>query len=58
MLEYKTISFRVDETTYNRLQEHTKGKYITLSAYIRMCVDLQLDKEDIENELQRTTQDC
>lgn len=58
MLEYKTISFRVDETTYNRLQEHTKGKYITLSAYIRMCVDLQLDKEDLDNDLQRATQEC
>jgi len=55
MLEYKTISFRVDEATYNRLQEHTKGKYLTLSAYIRMCVDLQLDKEDLDNDLQRAT---
>lgn len=53
MLEYKTISFRVDEPTYNELQEAAKVRYLSLSAYIRMALDLQLDKEECVNELRR-----
>ena len=45
MLEYKTISFRVDEDTYNELQEHAKAQYLSLSAYIRRTLNAQLDKE-------------
>lgn len=46
MTEYKKISFRVDEETYNRLQEHSKLQYLSVSAYIRKYLDLQLQKED------------
>ena len=46
MTEYKKISFRVDEDTYNRLQEHSKMQYLSVSAYIRKYLDLQLKKED------------
>lgn len=46
MTEYKKISFRVDEDTYNRLQEHSKLQYLSVSAYIRKYLDLQLQKED------------
>lgn len=53
MLEYKKISFRVDEDTYNRLQEHSKLQYLTVSAYIRKYLDLQLQKEDLLNDESR-----
>lgn len=55
MIEYKTISFRVDEDTYNALQAHAKEQYLSLSAYIRKYLDIQLTQEDKNNELQRTT---
>ena len=55
MIEYKTISFRVDEDTYNALQAHAKEQYLSLSAYIRKYLDIQLTQEDPDNELQRTT---
>lgn len=55
MIEYKTISFRVDEDTYNALQTHAKEQYLSLSAYIRKYLDIQLTQEDTDNELQRTT---
>jgi len=55
MIEYKTISFRVDEDTYNALQAHAKEQYLSLSAYIRKYLDIQLTQEDTDNELQRTT---
>ncbi len=55
MNEYKTISFRVDEDTYNALQTHAKEQYLSLSAYIRKYLDIQLTQEDTNNELQRTT---
>lgn len=55
MIEYKTISFRVDEDTYNALQTHAKEQYLSLSAYIRKYLDIQLTQEDTNNELQRTT---
>lgn len=55
MIEYKTISFRVDEDTYNALQAHAKEQYLSLSAYIRKYLDIQLLQEDTDNELQRTT---
>lgn len=55
MIEYKTISFRVDEDTYNALQAHAKEQYLSLSAYIRKYLDIQLTQEDADNELQRTT---
>ncbi len=45
MTEYKKISFRVDEDTYNKLQEHAKMQYLSLSAYIRKNLDLQLEKK-------------
>lgn len=54
MIEYKTISFRVDEDTYNALQAHAKEQYLSLSAYIRKYLDIQLTQEDTDNELQRT----
>lgn len=53
--EYKTISFRVDELTYNALQTHAKERYLSLSAYIRKCLDNQLDKEETDIELHRAT---
>lgn len=57
MIEYKTISFRVDEDTYNALQAHAKEQYLSLSAYIRKYLDIQLTQEDTGNELQRTTKE-
>ena len=54
MIEYKTISFRVDEETYNALQEHARVQYLSLSAYIRKTLNKQLELEDTANELQRT----
>lgn len=57
MIEYKTISFRVDEDTYNALQAHAKEQYLSLSAYIRKYLDIQLTQEDTDNELQRTTKE-
>lgn len=56
MIEYKKISFRVDEATYNELQEHAKVRYLSLSAYIRKCLDFQLEQEDKENELLRAVE--
>lgn len=56
MIEYKKISFRVDEETYNKLQEYAKGEYLSLSAYIRKYLDLQLYKEDRKNELLRAVE--
>lgn len=56
MIEYKKISFRVDESTYNELQEHAKVRYLSLSAYIRKCLDFQLEQEDKENELLRAVE--
>lgn len=53
MTEYKKISFRVDEDTYNRLQEHSKSQYLSVSAYIRKYLDLQLQKEDSLNDTSR-----
>ena len=50
MIEYKTISFRVDEDTYNTLQLYAKSNYLSLSAYIRKCLDDQINKESINNE--------
>lgn len=55
MIEYKKISFRVDEDTYNRLQEHAKLQYLSVSAYIRKYLDIQLQKEDSNNESQRVS---
>lgn len=48
MTEYKTISFRVDEPTYTMLQAHAKEQYLSLSAYIRKYLDIQLEQEDTE----------
>ena len=45
MVEYKKISFRVDGDTYTRLQEEAKQQYLSVSAYIRKCLVLQLYKE-------------
>ena len=56
MIEYKKISFRVDEETYNKLQEYAKGEYLSLSAYIRKDLDLQLYKEENKNELLRAVE--
>ena len=39
MKEYKTVSFRVDEVTYNALQTLAKENYLSVSAYIRKCLD-------------------
>lgn len=50
MVEYKKISFRVDEDTYIRLQEEAKIQYLSVSAYIRKCLDLQLYKEVSSDE--------
>lgn len=55
MTEYRTISFRVDEDTYTALQEHAKEQYLSLSAYIRKYLDIQLTQEDTHNELSRAT---
>lgn len=52
MIEYKKISFRVDEDTLNRIQEQAKSQYLSVSAYIRKCLDLQLKKEGYSNESQ------
>lgn len=52
MIEYKKISFRVDEDTLNRIQEQAKSQYLSVSAYIRKCLDLQLKKEGCSNESQ------
>lgn len=46
MTEYKKISFRVDKDTYNRLQSYAKKEYLSLSAYIRKYLDLQITKEE------------
>ncbi len=46
MTEYKKISFRVDEDTYNRLSSYAKKEYLSLSAYIRKYLDLQITKEE------------
>lgn len=53
--EHKTISFRVDEATYNALQSHAKDQYLSLSAYIRKYLDIQLTQEDNNDELSNTT---
>lgn len=50
MEEYKRISFRVDEDTYNKLHTCAKLNYLSVSAYIRKCLDLQLQKEDLNHE--------
>lgn len=55
MVEYKKISFRVDEDTYIRIQEHAKLQYLSVSAYIRKYLDLQLDKEECGDESQRVS---
>ena len=55
MTEYKKISFRVDEDTLIRIQEQAKMQNLTVSAYIRKCLDLQLDKEVCSNESQRVS---
>ena len=55
MAEYKTISFRVDEATYNALQSHAKEQYLSLSAYILKYLDIQITQDDTDNELSRAT---
>ena len=55
MIEYKTISFRVDEDTYNALQAHAKEQYLSLSAYIRKYLNIRLKQEGTNNELQKST---
>ena len=42
MNQYKTISFRVTSNQYAQLQELAKTRYQSLSAYIRKCLDSQL----------------
>lgn len=44
--EYKKITFRTDTFTADRIEEQAKKQYLTVSAYIRKCVDIQLDKEE------------
>ena len=46
---------RVDEDTLIRIQEQAKMQYLSVSAYIRKCLDLQLDKEGCSNESQRVS---
>lgn len=55
MTEYKKISFRVDEDTYNKLQVHSRLQYLSVSAYIRKYLDLQLQKEDSLNDTSRVS---
>ena len=50
MTVYKKISFRVDEETFNKLQEHAKMQYLSVSAYIRKYLDIQLQKEEDKND--------
>lgn len=50
MTEYKKISFRVNEDTYRLLQEKAKLEYLSVSAYIRKYLDLQLYKEVNKND--------
>lgn len=50
MTEQKKISFRVEEDMYNRLQSHAKEQYLSVSAYIRKCLNEQLKKEDSVND--------
>lgn len=54
MIDYKTISFRVDNNTYNYLQECAKEQYLSLSAFIRKSLDSQLDQEVRNIELFNT----
>lgn len=51
MKDYKTISFRVDEDTYKELQLKAKYRYLSLSAYIRKCLDYWLNQEDDKNDI-------
>ena len=55
MTEYKKISFRVDEDTYNKLQVHSRLQYLSVSAYIRKYLDLQLQKEGELNDTSRVS---
>lgn len=55
MTEHKTISFRVDSLTYKALQTRAKKKYLSLSAYIRKCLDEQLEQEDTNNDFKFST---
>lgn len=55
MVEYKKISFRIEEDTFNRLQEQAKMQYLSVSAYIRKCLDLELNKEVSSNDTQRVS---
>lgn len=50
MTEYKKISFRIDDETHDRILKLAKNQYLSVSAYIRKCIDLQLQKEDNSNE--------
>lgn len=45
MIEYKKVSFRVEEEIYNILQEEARKQYLTVSAYIRKCIDLELNRK-------------
>ena len=44
-IKYKKISFRVDETTFDELQNVADSEYLSLSAYIRKILMKQLQQE-------------
>lgn len=49
--DYKKITFQVDTLTASKIDEYAKSQYLSVSAYIRKCIDIQLDKEKEKNEL-------
>lgn len=44
-IKYKKITFRVDENTYDDLQNNADKQYLSLSAYIRKILMTQLQQE-------------
>lgn len=44
-IKYKKITFRVDENTYDDLQNTADKQYLSLSAYIRKILMTQLQQE-------------
>lgn len=46
---YKKITFQVDETTFNLIQEVAKNQYLSMSAFIRRAVDKALSQEVLNN---------
>ena len=43
--DYQRITFRIDKNTLGTIQKEAKKQYLSVSAYIRKCIDLELNRK-------------